>query len=184
MTPSRALVESLPKIDLHRHLDGSIRTETILELAQEHGIELPARTSSELEPHVTVSPYCRDLSEFLSCFETFYPVLQFPQAMERIALELCEDLVEENVIYAEVRFAPVLLTEAGHSQREMVEAVLSGLSRGTEGTNTDVNLILCFYRGTDPGDSTKTLEVARQFRDSGVVGIDLAGDESSYPAEP
>lgn len=171
-----------PKIDLHLHLDGAIRTETILDLANRRAVELPADTPEALRKHVTVPADCRSLSEFLDCFETFYPVLQHPESVERIAVELCEDLVEQNVIYAETRFAPVLLTEAGASQRTMVEAALDGLRRGTGGTETTVNLILCLYRGTDPETSLETVRIAEDLRERGIVGIDIAGDESEYSA--
>lgn len=172
----------LPKIDLHRHLDGSVRTRTLLELGQQQGVDLPGETVEELNRHVTVPADCRSLSDFLDCFETFYPVLQTPEAVERIAYEVCEDLDEEGVVYAEVRFAPILLTEEGHSQAEIVEAALRGLAEGNRDFETVVNLILCLYRGTSVDDSLRTVEVARRFRDDGVVGLDLAGDESQYAA--
>ncbi|MFP4687768.1 MAG: adenosine deaminase, partial [bacterium] len=98
-------VKSLPKLDLHLHLDGAIRTETIRDLAREHDVEMPSYEVQELAKHVQVQPSCRNLSEFLQCFETFYPVLQYPSALERIAYELCEDLAAQGVIYAETRFA-------------------------------------------------------------------------------
>jgi adenosine deaminase len=175
-------IDELPKIDLHHHLDGAIRTETIRDLAQEQGIDLPTYDVEELNDHVRVSKDCRSLSDFLECFEVLYPVIQTPEAMNRIAYELCETLEKHGVIYAETRFAPVLITEGGASQREVVEAVLDGLDRGQSDYDVTVNLILCVYRGTPPESGLTTVDLAREYRDRGVVAIDLAGDESQYEA--
>ncbi|MGM0380614.1 MAG: adenosine deaminase [bacterium] len=184
MKIDRETIFSLPKLDLHLHLDGAIRTETIRDLAREFAVELPTYEVEELADHVQVQPDCRSLSDFLECFETFYPVLQYPEALERIAYELCEDLAAQGVIYAETRFAPVLLLEEGASKQEHVDAVLSGLERGQREFDVIVKLILCMYRGTDPEDSQEVAELAARDRDRGIVGIDFAGDESQFDAAP
>lgn len=173
-------VKSLPKIDLHLHLDGAVRTGTILDLADRHEVSLPAEDADELESYVTVPPDCRSLSDFLNCFETLYPVLQYTDSVERVAFELCEDLEKQGVIYAEVRFAPHLLTREGATQEEVVRAALRGLERGGKRAEINVNLILCLYRNNEYSTNVRTLELAEKFMDRGIVGIDLAGDESKY----
>ncbi len=183
MTDSKLeAIRSLPKIDLHLHLDGAIRTRTILELGEKHSVDLPADNVEELSKHVQVQPSCRSLTDFLACFEVFYPVLQFPDAVERIAYELCEDLADQNIIYAETRFAPVLLTEEGASQEEMILAALKGLKRGRSEFGVPVKLLLCAYRGTPPEASAEVVELAQKYREEGIAGIDFAGDESQYDA--
>lgn len=168
------------KIDLHHHLDGALRESTILELAREHDVDLPAEDPDSLRDHVTVPPDCRSLTDFLACFETFYPVLQYPDAVGRAAYEVCEDLEADNVLYAETRFAPVLLTEEGASQREVVEAALAGLRRGNRDFEPEVNLILCLYRGHGREENSRTLELAEEYAGGGIVGVDLAGDEANH----
>ncbi len=143
-------------------------------------MNLPSYDVDELRDDVTVPPRGGSLSEFLGCFETFYPVLQYPEALERVAYEVCEDLTEENVLYAETRFAPVLLTEEGATQEEMVEAALSGIERGNREFPVTVNLILCLYRGHTLEQNRCTLECAQKYSDRRVVAVDLAGDESQH----
>ncbi len=182
MAVNKQAVKALPKVDLHLHLDGAIRTQTILELGKQFNVDLPTDNVDDLASYVQVQPSCRSLSDFLGCFENFYPVLQYPGAIERIAYELCEDLAEAGVIYAETRFAPVLLQEEGASIKEMVDAALRGLNRGEKDFDIPVNLILCAYRGTPSEASVEVVELASEYRDRGIVGLDFAGDESQYEA--
>ena len=184
MEIDRKTVEDLPKLDLHLHLDGAIRTETIRDLGRQFDVSLPSFEVDTLADYVQVQPDCRNLSDFLECFETFYPVLQYPEALERIAYEMCEDLARQGVIYAETRFAPVLLLEQGATKEEHINAVLDGLEAGRKEFDVPVRLILCVYRGTDPEDSIEVVELAQKYRDRGIAGIDFAGDESQYDAEP
>jgi adenosine deaminase len=173
-------LQTIPKIDLHHHLDGAVRTQTVLDLARKHQVTLPTYELDELERHVTVQPDCRSLSDFLDCFQILYPVLQYPSSMERIAFELCEDFADQNVIYAETRFAPVLLTEEDAAQEDMVKAVIRGLHRGQDTYDTEINVILCLYRGRSREENRKTLKLAYKYEDEGVIGVDLAGDESQF----
>ncbi len=184
----------LPKIDLHLHIDGSVRTQTIFDLAQKAGVKLPATDVAGLTHFVRVSPDCRSLTEFLATFEVFYPLLQSPSAIERITRELCQDLGKDNVIYAELRFAPILnISDLSHSFENMkavVEAAVRGLEEGTASAGIDAGLLLCCYRGFDPRYAVETVRIAHEHREEAaragrnpvVVGVDLAGDESRYPA--
>lgn len=184
----------LPKIDLHLHIDGAVRTETILDLAAKAGVKLPASDAAGLTKFVRVSPDCRSLTEFLATFEVFYPLLQNPPAIERITRELCEDLGRDNVVYAELRFAPILnisdTTKSAEMMTAVVEAAVRGLEAGAAAAGIDAGLILCCYRGFDPRFAVETVRIAHKFREdarrqgkeSVVLGVDLAGDESRYPA--
>ncbi len=196
--PEHAM-KSLPKIELHLHLDGALRTETIMDLAREQNHELPAVTPEGLERYVHVSPECRSLTEYLAVFNIYYDLLKKPAALERIAGELCEDLARDGVVYAETRFAPVLNIHSeeqvqGRSREAMeerVRAVLRGLARGTRSGGTPAGLILCCYRGFDVRFAVETVEIARDLnreakangQDPLIAGVDLAGDESRWPAE-
>jgi adenosine deaminase len=174
---------TLPKIDLHLHLDGAVRTRTILELAKEQDIPLPSQTVRGLQKLVTVGPSCRSLRDFLDRFDLFLPVLKSPEAMERIAYELCEDQAKDGVCYFEARFAP-LLQEGPHCTLERsVEAVLSGLRRGGRDFGVLWGLILCFLRPARVQSSMATVAAALKYRKQGVVGVDIAGDEAA-PAGP
>jgi len=169
----------LPKIDLHLHLDGAVRTRTILELGDRFGVRLPAKTERRLEKFVTVGRGCRSLREYLDRFEVFLPVLRFPESMDRIAYELCEDQSRDGVLYFETRFAPVLQESPSCSLEQSVEAALQGLTRGGRDFGVRWGLILCFFRPARPESSIATVEAARRFRDRGVVGVDIAGDEAA-----
>lgn len=177
------LIKKLPKIDLHRHLDGSLRAKTILEIAGEQNFTLPADNEAEITKYVQVNKDCKSLTEFLKAFETFYPILMNPHAMERIAYEASEDAFKDNVKYCEFRFAPILQAKGDYSMEEILQGVLKGLKRAHNEFNIINPLILCCYRSESPESSLATVDLALKYSDS-VVAVDLAGDESNFPAEP
>ncbi len=168
-----------PKIDLHLHLDGAVRTRTILEQAERLRVRLPARTVHGLEKHVTVGRDCRSLRDFLDRFDVFLPALRSAESMERIAYELCEDQARDGVVYFETRFAPLLQDSGAFAMEDSVEAALSGLRRGERDFGVRWGMILCCLRQENPRLSLNTVGVARAFRTRGVVGVDLAGDEAA-----
>lgn len=176
--------KSLPKIDLHLHLDGAIRVPTIAELGDELGIPLPTYDPVKLAPLVQVGRDCRNLTDFLRRFEVFYPILPYAKTQERIAYELCEDCRKDNVIYFEARFAPALASSEVFTMEDAVSAALEGFRRGQRDFGVKCGLILCCYRSTTPQRNIQTVELAHKYRDQGVIGIDLAGDELNYPAAP
>lgn len=170
-----------PKTDLHCHLDGSIRTETVLDLANMQGYPLPADNVEDLRKYVRVPNDCNCLSDFLKRFEVFYPLLTNEYALERISYELCRDCASENVRYLEIRFAPVLQRTEELSIFKVITAVLKGVERGCKDYPIKCGVILCLYRGTSQEDSLRTAKCAIELRDQGVCGIDVAGDESKFP---
>jgi len=124
----RAFVASLPKTDLHLHLDGSLRLPTLIELAQEHGVELPSFTEEGLN-ELVFPPNYESLAEYLAGFAFTVAVMQTPEGLERVAYELALDNIEENVFYIEVRFAPQLHVSERMDMAEVVRSVDRGLSR-------------------------------------------------------
>jgi adenosine deaminase len=177
------IITRLPKVDLHRHLDGSVRVETILESAIKHNFKLPTYDVNKLRKYVQVSPKCKSLTEFLKTFDFFYDILKFPDVVERISYEVCEDAVKkENIRYLEVRFAPPLQTNKNFSEEDVVKSVLSGVKYGQKKFGIKVGIILCLYRyhTVTEEQNWKTLKLAEKYFGDGIVGIDLAGDESKY----
>src|SRR5688572_2400132 len=132
MSVDRGLLERLPKTDLHVHLDGSLRPQTIWDLAQADDVELPFDSAAAVRDWFTKELPERDLVAYLDRFDVTTSVMQTKEALERIAFELLEDAAAENVWYMEVRYAPILLTKRGLSPRQVVDAVKRGLTRGME----------------------------------------------------
>lgn len=172
-------------IELHLHLDGSLRPQTVWELAKEQKIELPFQSVEEVKDKMEVPKDCKTLPEYLERFELPLLVLQQEEALERVTYELVEDLENLSVTYAEIRFAPQLSTKQGLSQAQVVEAVIRGAKRGMKDHNKiRVGLILCCMRGEELfKDNMETIEVAKQYLGDVVCAVDLAGAESLFPTE-
>lgn len=172
---------ALPKTDLHVHLDGSLRLETILELARENHVELPANDVDGLRKAIGCGNNFGSLLEYLRGFEITLRVMQSEASLERIAFELAEDAHRENVRYMEVRYAPMLHTQRGLKLTKVVEAVLDGLRRARETYGIKANVILCGIRNISPESSYQMAELAVAYKGRGVVGFDLAGAEADFP---
>ena len=179
----RLLLHSLPKTDLHVHLDGSIRPATILDLAREQGVRLPVRTSGELRRFLSGLTSGVSLTRYLKAFDLTLKVLQEREALERAAFELAEDAHQEQVRYMEVRYCPALHTRQGLSMDETVEAVSAGLERARNRFGIRTGTIVCGIRHLSPRLSLRLAELAVAYYDRGVVGFDLAGAEKDYPAK-
>src|SRR5512138_2374208 len=135
-------MEKLPKTDLHVHLDGSMRPETMIELAREYGKKLPSWDADELREHMHVKD-ARNLVDYLARFDTTLSVMQTSGALERIAYELAEDAARENVRYMEVRYSPVLNIQEGLTLTEAVDAPLRGLHRAEQDFSIRTAVIIC-----------------------------------------
>ena len=177
----RELLRRLPKAELHCHLDGSVRPETLLELGEAHGIPMPRRDAESLREYMTVSD-ARHLEDYLARFDTTLSVMQHADALERIAYELAEDAARDGVRYIEVRYAPVLNVRGGLSLDEAIEAPLAGLARAERDHGTIGRIIVCALRHLTPAESLEHARLAVTWRDRGVVGFDLAGGEQGNPA--
>jgi adenosine deaminase len=172
---------ALPKTDLHVHLDGSLRLETILELAKAGRVDLPASDVEGLRAAIGCGNHFGSLVEYLRGFEITLRVMQTEAALERIAFELAEDAHRENIRYMEVRYAPMLHTQRGLKLTKVVEAVLDGLRRARETYAIKANVILCGIRNISAESSYQMAELAVAYKGRGVVGFDLAGAEADFP---
>ncbi len=175
--------QQLPKTDLHVHLDGSLRLETILELAQTDGIELPATTPAELARAMHCGENTGSLVEYLKAFDVTLKVMQTEDSLHRIAYELAEDNAKENVRYMEVRYAPMLHTRKGLRLAAVVEAVLRGLADAQRDFGIESNVILCGIRNISPQSSLEMAQLAVAYKNRGILAFDLAGAEYDHPAK-
>lgn len=178
---SRDLLLRLPKAELHCHLDGSVRPQTLLDLAAERDVTLPAHNVSELEDYMIVRN-ADNLEDYLARFSVTLSVMQDAKALERIAHELVVDAAHEGIRYIEIRYSPVLNTQEGLSLDEAVEAPLRGIASATFETGTVGRLIICALRHLEPAVSSELARLAVAYKHHGVVGFDLAGGERNHPA--
>ena len=178
-----AFVRAMPKTDLHCHLDGSLRLETILELAQQDRVPLPTKGAEELRELLHCGKLCDDLVDYLKAFDITCKVLQTEAALRRAAFEVAEDSARENVRYLEVRYAPILHTNRGLRLDQIVQAVLDGLQAAEHKYDIKTGLIICGIRNMTPETSLRIAELAVVFKNRGVVGFDLAGAEYDHPAK-
>lgn len=177
----RALLRRLPKAELHCHLDGSVRPATLLELATEYRVRMPADDPEALADYMRVDD-ARNLEEYLERFDITLSVMQTEAAMERCAYELALDAADEGVRYLEMRYAPTLNTLQGLEPGAVLEASLRGVQRAERERDITARVIVCSLRHYDPALSLELAKLAVAYRDRGVVGFDLAGGEAGNPA--
>ncbi|MEK7668721.1 MAG: adenosine deaminase [Gemmatimonadota bacterium] len=179
---SKELLRKLPKAELHVHLDGSVRPSTLIELAQDQKVKLPATDAEEIARlmHVTDG---HSLVDYLNRFKVTLSVMQRPDALERIAYELVEDGVADGVRYMEIRYSPILHTHKGMPLSEAVEAPLRGLRRAEKRFGVRAALIICGIRNMSPDTSLELAALTVAYKGHGVVAFDLAGAEYNFPAK-
>jgi adenosine deaminase len=178
-----ALLHALPKTDLHCHLDGSLRLRTMLELAEEQKVSLPADSEEGLARAIKVGERHRSLEEYLKGFEITLSVLQTEAALYRAAYELALDAHAENCRLLEVRYAPVLHLNKGLKPTVVVEAVLEGLRAASRETGIIAGVLVCGIRNMSPQTSLRLAELSVAYKNKGVLGFDLAGAEHGNPAK-
>lgn len=178
-----SVFQRLPKTDLHVHLDGSMRLETVLELAREQGIELPATDVAGLRAAMHIGEISGSLVKYLQAFDVTLQVLQTREALYRAAYELAEDAARENVRYMEVRYAPMLHTRRGLRLTTVVETVLKGLHDAELRHGIISRIIVCGIRNISVASSLEMAELVVAYKNRGVVGFDLAGAEDDHPAK-
>lgn len=180
MKINEEFIRKLPKTDLHVHLDGSLRMETVLELAREReGRFSPA----EIERLLVPGKKYATLEEYLRAFEITLSVMQTRDSLMRVAYELGEDCAAENVRYVEARYSPLLHTEEGLKLPDIIESVIGGLKKAERDFGIRTGLILCGIRNIDPKLSYRLAKLAVDYKGRGVVGFDLAGAEKDFPAK-
>ncbi len=170
-------LERLPKIELHCHLDGSVRGETILDIAIKENIEIPTYNLDEIKNMMIAPLECSSLEEYLQRFHLPIAIMQSSESLKRIAFELFEDGAKENIKYMEVRFAPLLHIKNGLSVEEIIESVLMGIKTAEESYGIKGNLILSFLRHMAPESIFEVIEVGKKYLGKGVVAVDLCGAE-------
>lgn len=179
--PSRDVLRAMPKVELHCHLDGSLRPETMLELARAQGVTLPRSDAESLREYMRADGVT-SLAEYLTRFDATIAILQTQEALERAAYELVEDAAAENVRYIEVRNAPRLNIRGGLTIDEVMDATLRGLARGEQDFEVSARFIVCSLRHWSPDISLESAKLAVRYKDRGVVAFDLAGGEAGNPA--
>lgn len=189
----------LPKIDLHCHLDGSLRAISVLEelkkIDKNYSIEntislkkvqsskediLSANKLSEIDniqKKLTVGDDCSSLDDYLKCFDLPISVMQTKDAIRRFTYEVFEDAYLENIVYLELRFAPILHTKEGLTQEEVIESCILGMNDAKANFGIYGNIILCCMKHLSDESAISTIHAGRNFLGKGVVGIDLAGSE-------
>ena len=177
---SKELLRRWPKAELHVHLDGSLRPQTMLELARAQGVRLPADTPEGLAEALHVK-HAKSLEEYLTKYEITLSVMQTAPALERIAYEFVVDAAADGVRYVEVRYSP-LLHRPALTLTQAIEAPLAGIRRAEGETGTKVGLIVCGIRTRPPAESLELARAAATYRGSGLVAFDLAGPERGHPA--
>ena len=170
---------SLPKIELHCHLDASVRVATVAELGRKLGLPLP----EPIEPALVAPECCTELADYLRRIDLALEVMQHRDHLTRIARELVEDFAADGVIYGEIRFAPQLHTREGLRIEEVLDAVHQGIVQGTRATKIRAGLIVCCLRHQDPDTSLAIARLAAANPDK-VCALDLAGDEARFPGMP
>ncbi|HBF5456550.1 TPA: adenosine deaminase [Clostridioides difficile] len=171
------MFENLPKIDLHCHLDGSVRVETMLDIAIKEKIDLPSNNMDEIKKLAKVSFNCTSLDEYLEKFDLPLKVMQSKENLKRITFELLEDASRENVKYIEIRFAPLLHTQKGMSVKNIIEGIIEGIREAESIYDIKGNLILGCMRTMTSKEALLVIEEGKSFVNKGVVAVDLCGPE-------
>jgi adenosine deaminase len=182
--PQRIDLRQLPKVELHRHLDGSVRLSTILDLAEKHGLDVGARTIDDLRRAATVTRPMNDLTAVLACFDTMQRVLCSAEAIRRVTFENIEDAWRDGVKLLELRFAPAFIARGKKlSNDEIIEAVLDGLALGMFAHPIEVGLIGILPRSFPLEDNARAARDLVRWRSGGaphaerICGLDLADSE-------
>jgi adenosine deaminase len=177
--PTLEQIRRAPKVVLHDHLDGGLRPATVIDLARDAGHALPTTDVDELARWFAEGARRRDLDLYLETFEHTVGVMQTKDALVRVAAECAEDLADDGIVYAEVRFAPELHIEGRLSLDEVVDAVLEGFRLGSAGRGITIGTLATAMRHA--ANSSEIAELALRHRDDGVVGFDIAGSEAGNP---
>lgn len=166
----------LPKIELHLHLDCSLSYKVVKQLN-------PAVSLEDYQESFIAPPKCTDLADYLKRAVKGFELMQTKEQLRLVTFDLMEQLKKDNVIYAEIRFAPLLHTAKGLTAFEVVQTVNDALTVGIHNTGVEARLILCTLRHYYEEQSLETVKLVEQFRGSKVAGFDIAGDEAGYPVD-
>lgn len=168
---------NLPKIDLHCHLDGSVRPQSVIDIAEQQNITLPSTELTEIQSLMVAPEPCLNLDEYLTRFELPLSVMQTAEGIERIAFEVFEDAANENVKYLEVRFAPLLHLQSGLTLEQVIGSAVKGMKRAEAQHDIKGNFILSIIRNMPKDRVNEVIDAGASFINHGVVAFDLAGSE-------
>ena len=172
----------IPKVDLHCHLDGGLRVNTLIQLAKKEGIALPSEDLAELQRFFKNQAMSANLAKYLELFKFTTAVMQSEDSLYRIAYEAVADLHADGVYLAELRFAPELHTNKGLTPAAIMDATMAGLTDASTKFGISTGIIVCAIRNLEP--STYAAEIAAEYLGKGVIGFDLAGNEvGNLPAK-
>jgi adenosine deaminase len=179
-------IQALPKVELHRHLEGAVRLATLVEVAEEYGIEMPEYTLDTLRPFVQMMPEeTRSSQHFLAKFLTIRQFFRSAEVIRRVAREAVEDAAADNIRYMELRFTPPALSNILRcAYADVIGWVSEAVTKAAAATGTQVRLIVSVNRHEPVATAEQVLEAALAYRGQGVVAFDLAGNERDYPATP
>jgi len=169
-------LSSVAKIDLHRHLDGSLRLESIIDEAHIQDIYI-GDSVDDIKNKVTASEQEDSLLDYLKCFDIPLKLMQTERAIERFTYDFFEDAHKEGLVYVEVRFAPILHTRMGLDLKTIIKSVKVGMDKACEKYGIEGNIILSCMKNFSEEDAIATIEAGKEFIGKGVVGVDLAGPE-------
>jgi len=185
-SPLYEQLKALPKVELHRHLEGSLRLLTLADIAQEYRFDLPGYEVEDFRPLVQIMPDDEHSAQaFLSKFETLRQFYQSREVIERVAYEAVADAAADNIVYMELRFTPIALArEKGFELPEVASWVIDAVDQAKAEFPIDVRLIISMNRHESVELGAEHIEIAIQNMDRGVVGVDLAGAENLFPGAP
>lgn len=185
-----ASIKAMPKIDLHRHLEGSLRLGTLAQIAREHGIELPmmnsAMNTAQLRPLVQITKNDpANLEHFLSKFEVLRRFYHSDEAIARLTYETIVDAAADNVQYLELRFSPqALARKRGFPLTDVTDWVIEAAHQASRVCDIEIGLIVTLLRHEDVTLAEKVAQIAFARQHKGIVGVDLAGNEVRFPCDP
>jgi adenosine deaminase len=177
------IIKNIPKTELHCHIDGSVRPETLFELAKSNSLLVPFSSIDTSIEYFQVKENCNSLNEYLEKFNFPLRVMQSKENIYRIVMELIEDSKKDGIIYTELRFAPLQHENGNLTAEESIEATLQAMKDGKDKYGVVSKLILCSLRHNSVDDSIKVVNLAKKYISYGVVAVDLAGNESDFPPE-
>lgn len=178
-------IQNLPKIDLHRHLEGSLRLQTLYEIAVEYHLDMAAHSMEELRPYVQVTDDPAHHEAFLQKFEVLRHFYRSPETISRLAYEVVADAAADNVKYLELRFSPQALSRVrGFSLTDVTQWVITAVQQAQRDHDIEVGLIVTLVRHDPIQQAREVAETAFAFANQGITGIDLAGNEVKFPSTP
>jgi adenosine deaminase len=169
----------LPKIDLHCHLDGSVRPQTVMDIAHQQGLTIPSADINEITSLMIAPETCQSLDEYLKRFELPLSVMQTQANIERISFELFEDAARENIKYLEVRFAPLFHLQNGLTLEQVIASAIDGMNKAEKKFDIKGNFILSVMRAMPKHGINELIDIGAKYLNKGVVAFDIAGSEHS-----